>query len=105
VATYARWVFFRKKAEEGAFDLFSDYESKIRHYSRVMSLVVTGWLINLAAALLNTGLCLILGKSNGFYYNIYFSFLSWSMVILLGILIISYSKTLRKLKNERQLYE
>jgi hypothetical protein len=105
VSTYVRWVYFRKKAEDGAFDLYSDYASKIIHYSRVIWLVITAWLVNLMAALLNTGLGLGFGKSRGYYYNLYFSFISWGLVILLGILIISYSKTLKKLKKEKQLYE
>lgn len=35
VATYMRWVYLRKRASEGAFDLYSDLDSKLAHYKRV----------------------------------------------------------------------
>ena len=35
VATYLRWVYFRKKAALGPFELYSDNESRITHYRRV----------------------------------------------------------------------
>ena len=35
VASYMRWVYFRKKSSEGAFDIYSDIESKIKHYKRI----------------------------------------------------------------------
>ena len=41
VASYMRWVYFRKKASDGPFDLYSDIDSKITHYRRVSAL----WLV------------------------------------------------------------
>lgn len=38
VATYQRWVYFRRSASEGPFDLFSDLDSRIAHYERVSTL-------------------------------------------------------------------
>lgn len=35
-----RWAYFRKKAEAGGFDLFSDMDSRIRHLERVLRLLV-----------------------------------------------------------------
>jgi hypothetical protein len=35
VATWDRWVYFRKKAEEGSLELFDDVDSKIEHYQRI----------------------------------------------------------------------
>ena len=35
VASYLHWVYFRKKSSEGAFDIYSDIESKIKHYKRI----------------------------------------------------------------------
>lgn len=35
VATYLRWVYFRKRAADGPFELYSDIPSKIRHYKLV----------------------------------------------------------------------
>lgn len=35
-----RWVYFRKKKVNGTFDLFSDYDCRIRHLNRVLWLLV-----------------------------------------------------------------
>jgi len=34
-----RWVYFRKKAANGAFDMFSDADSRIRHLNRILILI------------------------------------------------------------------
>ena len=38
VASYMRWVYFRKKVSARAFDIYSDIESKIKHYQRIIRL-------------------------------------------------------------------
>lgn len=35
IASYMRWVYFRKKALDGAFNIYSDIDSKIKHYQRI----------------------------------------------------------------------
>lgn len=37
VATYMSWVYFRKATADGPFELFSDLESRIAHYTRVLT--------------------------------------------------------------------
>ncbi|MBR2483282.1 MAG: DUF2812 domain-containing protein [Oscillospiraceae bacterium] len=34
-----RWVYFRKKAAEGEFDLYSDINSRISHVQRILTLI------------------------------------------------------------------
>jgi len=36
VATYMRWVYFRKPSVDGPFEVFSDLDSRIAHYKRVL---------------------------------------------------------------------
>lgn len=36
VATWLRWVYFRKRASDGPFELYSDIDSKIAHFRRIM---------------------------------------------------------------------
>ena len=40
VSTYMRWVYFRKESSDGPFDIYTDADSKIKHYGRVKSLVL-----------------------------------------------------------------
>ena len=82
VGRMAKWIFFRKKASEGAFDLFSDLDSRIKHIKKIgkaltavgfANLVIglgvsfnpyirTGWLNLLCATLLMYGVGRIHGK-------------------------------------------
>jgi len=38
VASYMRWAYFRKKAEDGPFELFTDIDSRLIHSRRVRAL-------------------------------------------------------------------
>jgi len=35
MASWLSWVYFRKKAEDGSFDIYSDIDSRIAHYKRI----------------------------------------------------------------------
>jgi hypothetical protein len=61
VASYMRWVYFRKKTADGPFNLYSDIDSKITHYQRVSAFWLTLacmelfiGLSNVVTSLLNT---------------------------------------------------
>lgn len=97
-----RWVYFRKKASEGGFDLFSDIDSRIRHLKRIFSLV---------------GLLGVLVLCSGAYNGLFgylrsgrtADLISGILGLLLGILLAFgfvriYRKFLR-LKKERTLHE
>jgi uncharacterized membrane protein YuzA (DUF378 family) len=49
MGNWANWVYFRKKAVEGPFELFSDLDSKIQHYKRISNLFGIVGAINLLA--------------------------------------------------------
>lgn len=53
VGSIFRWVYFRKKAMDAPFDLYSDVNSKIKHFKRIN--VLCNWLsgINLATGIIN----------------------------------------------------
>lgn len=40
VASCFRWVYLRKKAAEGPFELFSDLESRVAHYRRIVMMLL-----------------------------------------------------------------
>ncbi|WP_442904154.1 DUF2812 domain-containing protein [Gordonibacter sp.] len=35
VASLGRWIYFRKRTDGGAFELFSDIDSRIKHLWRI----------------------------------------------------------------------
>ena len=38
VDSYANWVYFRKRSTEGSFNIYTDLESRIAHYQRIIRL-------------------------------------------------------------------
>ena len=54
VGNYFRWVYFRKKTADGAFDLYSDLESRIKHLKRIIALILPISLANLCIGLGNS---------------------------------------------------
>ncbi|MCL2708323.1 MAG: DUF2812 domain-containing protein [Defluviitaleaceae bacterium] len=48
VATWFKWVYYRRKASEGPFDVYSDAESRIGHYRRVAVFMLAVGVLNLA---------------------------------------------------------
>lgn len=49
-----QWVYFRKKMEDGQFDLFSDLDSKIQHLDRIGRMLLIIGMANLVIGLANT---------------------------------------------------
>ena len=47
------WVYYRKKTEMGAFDIFSDIDSRIRHLNRICKMLLVVGMANLAIGLTN----------------------------------------------------
>jgi hypothetical protein len=53
VASYHRWVYFRRRASDGEFNIYSDIESRIKHYGRIRTLFLLLVAINLIVGLIN----------------------------------------------------
>ena len=49
-----QWIYFRKKAEDGEFDLFSDLDSKIAHLNRIGKGLSAIGFANLAIGIANS---------------------------------------------------
>ncbi len=54
VGRMVQWVYFRKKMEDGQFDLFSDLDSKIQHLDRIGRMLLIIGMANLVIGLANT---------------------------------------------------
>lgn len=105
VDTYSRWVFFRKKAADGPFDIYTDYASRINHYKRILTLLGAVLILNLGAALGNIAIGIALGISRGIYFNIYVSLFSWGIAAVLGMGFIKYLRKINKMKKDKQIFE
>jgi hypothetical protein len=107
VDTYFRWVYFRKKASDGGFKIYSDLYSQIKHYQRISKI----WLI-IGCMELCVGFSQISSAIRLFGER----YLSWITHAAIGIVIISlgvillslwwcYIKKIKRLKREREIQE
>lgn len=95
IASSMRWVYFRKRAADGSFEIFSDYKSKIKHYSNIVTFMSIFIFINLIPAIYNMTISRI---------NMYVSLLNWFVILLLGFAVIIYMRRINQLKKEEKLY-
>lgn len=106
VASYMRWIYIRKKAVDGNFDIYSDIDSKIKHYEKVNLFWNTFAGIEFGAGSVNLVLGLAYYVFEGeFIFNIALGF----PLILLGFLFLYLGMPLRKkikmLKKEKEIRE
>lgn len=53
VGTLNRWIYFRRKACDGGFEMFSDNASKVKHLTRIMRFILFFNALNLYNAIYN----------------------------------------------------
>lgn len=101
VCTYQRWAIFRRKAEDGAFDLFSDLDSRLKHLKRVGALLLSLTLMEFAIGLNNISLSFAADSPLNFWCGL--------ICLLLGICLLSGSRRVwkmsRKIAKERNIRE
>ncbi len=101
VSTSGKWAYFRKKAADGPFDLYSDIDAKIRHYKRNVSYVLTILFFNLIIVIAS----LIIGITKGLPANISVSIGAFVFTILLVKALFQNIGKLKALKEDRHVHE
>ena len=96
-----RWVYFRKKADAGPFDLFSDIDSRIRQLNMMLLIPVFFGILNLWNAVNLTKQYL----HNNSITILVFAVLTWVLFILMTYGFISLSGKKKRLKRDRMLFE
>jgi hypothetical protein len=101
IGSVLRWAYFRKKVADGAFEIYSDIDSKIKHYKRIMTLFFAVIPVNLAAANLNLSNYTRTRYSGALALSILCSIL----IALLGFGIFKVSRKISRLKKEKLIRE
>lgn len=106
VATYMRFVYLRKKVSEGVFEIYSDNESKIKHYKRINAYWNTFVCGELAVGLSNVFIGV--RTSEGFPLSNINS-VAGGILVLIGLLFLKLSlktrKRIRILQQEKAIRE
>ncbi|MCL2172181.1 MAG: DUF2812 domain-containing protein [Candidatus Bathyarchaeota archaeon] len=107
VDTYFRWVYFRKKAAEGDFKIYSDLTSRIKHYQRISQLWLVIGCMNLFLGLLQSRI-IIQYLTSGPQYWISNAIIG-ALSVSLGIILLTFwwynNKKIKRLKREREIHE
>ena len=105
VSTYLSWVYFRKKAAEGPFDLFTDYDSRIAHYKRVSMFSAVGFVITAIVGSFNVILPFAVHGNSVSSFNLIIGTIDLIFALALASAYFSYRGKMKKLKTDRQLRE
>lgn len=104
VASYMRWVYFRKKTSAGSFDIYSDIDSRIVHYKRILIFWIGLIITELCLGIMNLMTGLVFMES-GFYINLIFSAILFSLTIGLMFILIPLYRKIKELKKEKLIRE
>jgi hypothetical protein len=101
VTTRARWVYLRRPAALGPFELFSDLESRVGHYRRVLKLLTAALttLVGCAGAVF-----VVSGESGGLAFQIPMVILALAMAVLV-VQAVRASRRARRLEAQLLVHE
>lgn len=101
VATFGRWVYFRKEAADGPFDVYTDSKSRYNHYKRIVTLLGIFSVINIGNGLNQ----LISGLRLGLDFSIIVGVLCLTVGSALTALTVSYLLKMRRLNRDAEVFE
>lgn len=101
IGSLMRWAYFRKKVADGAFEIYSDIDSKISHYKRIRFLIFAVTLINVVPAFSYLYNYIENRHSVNFDSRIF----SLLLTLLIGLGIFKVSKKISMLKKEKAIRE
>lgn len=106
VASYNRWVYFRRKAALGEFNIYSDIDSRIKHYKNVRVFFEIAVMLNFFAGILNLCYGDMAASIGAIPVNSYIAVISMAVAALLIIFQIApLSKKIGTLQKEREIRE
>lgn len=106
VDSYLRWVYFRKKASEGEFDIYSDIDSKIIHLKRIRALFMGVMLLNYFPGFSNLGIGIDVYLERGISASLIMSLLNLTLAFgLLLFLVLPLTRRISRLKNDKMIHE
>lgn len=102
VDTYYRWAFFRKRAADEPFKIYSDNKSRMQYINRVSKFILGVSLINLFFALFNSFMGSISARGAT---NLAVGIPNGLIFVAAFLIYLKYRKNLEALKEERYIHE
>lgn len=106
VTSFNGWAYFRKKASDGDFAIFTNVESRLKHYKRILNLILIVTLLNLALGVLNLSTGYLNASSGINKFNLSVSIFSLSVgILLLLFFLLPLRKKVLHLEKEKAIRE
>lgn len=100
VGSFTRWVYFRKKASDGDFQLFSDNASRVKYLTSMLGFITLIVVMNLLIGLENLAIAIFAGSPGN-----YFGFINLALGLIGLPGTIKLWKKRNHIKKESQLFE
>lgn len=104
IASIFRWVYLRKKAEDGPFALYSDVDSTIRYFRRLQVFFILLAVLEYVVGIQNI-LIGVFDLYNIRVVNIVMGLLLLFLGVLLTAAAVTHTRKLKQLRRERQIRE
>lgn len=85
ISQWYRWVYIRKKASDGPFEMYTDVESKIAQYRRIKNFFMVGLIVEI--------ICFLIEINASTRTD---SILLWSFTALLGAIVLTFLRIVWK---------
>lgn len=109
VASYMRWVYLRKRAVDGKFDIYTDINSKIKHYISINRMWMALGAAELAIGVGNLVIATSIFSSVEVSNIVNINFIGGLICTVIGIFLLIMSrplrKKIRKLKQDAQVHQ
>lgn len=101
VGRITKWVYFRKKTADGAFELHGNYAARIRHLRSIIALLVPLMVINTGCGISN--LCIGINVPSGM--NFVCGCMNLAVSVLLAVGLYKLNEKKKQMEKEAQLFE
>jgi hypothetical protein len=96
-----RWVYLRKKAADGPFDMYTDMESRHRYYKRLIIFYQTLFILEFGAGFFN----LVIGAVNRSALNLGLAIPVLCLALLFAKIMVPIKMKIKKYEQERIIRE
>ncbi len=76
LSTWYRWIYLRKKASEGSFEMYTDVESKIQHYRKIKNFFIFFFILEVFVTIVEISSAIGSGNVIFWYFSALFAFIA-----------------------------
>ena len=103
VHEFGGWVYMKKAAAEGPFEIYTDTKSKIDYYKRILNIFLVLFFVNLSLGIMNVNI--YTDNSSIEIANASIGVINIAVALLIAVPIVKIIKRKKGLEEEQQFFE